>query len=150
MGIENPHQIEDLLDKELELVEHERKLAPGAIGSMADGMPALGIVAAVLGVITTMGNIDKPPTILGGLIGAALVGTFLGVLMAYGFIGPISQFIDKYVGAEMEYLKCIKATIIAHVQGYAPTISIEFGRKQIPLHDRPTFKELEEAINAGA
>jgi chemotaxis protein MotA len=149
MGVTNPYHLEDLMEKELEIQHHEHSLVPGAISAMGDGMPALGIVAAVLGVITTMKSISEPPEVLGGLIEAALVGTFLGVLLSYGIISPIASYLGKFFDAEIKYYHCIKAAILAHVQGNAPTITVEFVRKMVPEHDRPSFKEVEEALNKG-
>lgn len=150
MGMENHYQLEDLMDKEIELHHHEAEAPASAVANMADGMPALGIVAAVLGVINTMGSITEPPEILGGLIGAALVGTFLGVLMAYGLVGPMGSIMTKYAASETEYFQVLKAAIIAHVQGNAPVVTVEFARKVVPGHLRPSFKELDEAINGPA
>jgi chemotaxis protein MotA len=148
MGVDNPYILEDIMDKEIEIHHHEGHNASAAVGGMGEAMPALGIVAAVLGVITTMKSISEPPEILGGLIAAALVGTFTGVLLSYGVLSPISSFIGKFSEAEEDFLKCIKAGIISHMQGNAPAITVEFVRKVIPLHDRPTFRELEAALNA--
>jgi chemotaxis protein MotA len=114
---------------------------------MADGMPALGIVAAVLGVIHTMGSISQPPEILGKLIGAALVGTFAGVLLAYGFIGPLSQAIKASYDAEIAYLNCLRSLILAYLNGYAPLIAVEYARKTIDEHHRPSFVELEQVVS---
>lgn len=147
MGVENHYQLEDLMNAELELHHKAGHDASSAIINMGDGMPALGIVAAVLGVIHTMGSITEPPEVLGHLIGAALVGTFLGVLLSYGFIGPIGQFIGKFYDEEGCYYNTMKVGILAHVQGLAPQVSIEFARKQIPHHVLPSFKEVEEAMN---
>lgn len=146
MGVEDKMQIEDLMNAELETHHHAGHEASMAIVNMGDGMPALGIVAAVLGVIHTMGSISEPPEILGKLIGAALVGTFLGVLLSYGFIGPIGQFIGKFYNEEARYYEAMKAGILAHVGGSAPQVSIEFARKMLPHHVMPSFMELEEAI----
>lgn len=112
---------------------------------MADGLPALGIVAAVLGIIKTMGAITEPPEVLGKLIGGALVGTFLGVWLSYGFIAPIASAMKERNDAELKYYICMKTSILAFLQGAAPQVAIEFGRK-ILLHDvQPTFMEVEEA-----
>lgn len=146
MGVENHMLLEDLMNVELDEHHHHGHEISMAIVNMGDGMPALGIVAAVLGVIHTMGSITEPPEVLGHLIGAALVGTFLGVLLSYGFIGPIGQFIGKYYTEEGHYYTVLKAGLLAHVQGLAPQVSVEFARKQIPAHVMPTFKELEEAV----
>jgi chemotaxis protein MotA len=146
MGVENHYQLEDMMNAELEIHHKAGHEAAMAVVNMGDGMPALGIVAAVLGVIHTMGSISEPPEVLGHLIGAALVGTFLGVLLSYGFIGPIGQFIGKFYDEEGCYFNAMKVGILAHVQGLAPQVSVEFARKQIPHHAMPTFKELEEAV----
>ena len=145
LGTENAYQVESLIDVELETHSEEEYEVSNALRVMADGMPALGIVAAVLGVIHTMGAITQPPEILGYLIGGALVGTFLGVLMSYGFVGPIAGAIRQIKSAKLRYLYCIKAGLLAHLQGYPPAISIEFARKSLPSHIRPTFYEIEIA-----
>lgn len=146
MGSENVHQMDELMAQELEVHHHERHLIVSGIQNMADGMPALGIVAAVLGVIHTMGSINQPPEILGKLIGAALVGTFLGVLLSYGFIGPIASIVKTLYESEAKYYACIKAGLLASMNGYAPAISVEYARKSIESDFRPTFYELEKAI----
>jgi chemotaxis protein MotA len=148
MGTENSHEIESLMEQELDTHHHEDETVAGAIQSTADAMPALGIVAAVLGVIHTMGSITEPPEILGKLIGGALVGTFLGILMSYGFVAPLSTAIKGAQEANGKYLVCMKAGILAHMQGYAPAISVEFARKTLMSSVRPTFAELEEATAA--
>jgi len=109
-------------------------------------MPALGIVAAVLGVIHTMGSITQPPEILGGLIGGALCGTFMGVLLSYGFVAPMGHALSVIFKTETDYLNCIKACLLAHMMGYAPQVSIEFGRKTLAEDVRPSFSELEEIV----
>jgi len=145
LGTEKAHELEALMDEEIEVHHHQDETVAGAIQGMADGLPALGIVAAVLGVIKTMGAITEPPEILGKLIGGALVGTFLGVLLAYGFVGPLATAIKGAQEANSKYIGCIKVGILAHVQGYAPAVSVEFARKTLMSGDRPTFTELEEA-----
>lgn len=146
MGTNNPHQMEDLMEKEIETHQEETQHTAHSMNTMADAMPALGIVAAVLGVIKTMGSINEPPEILGKLIGGALVGTFLGVWISYGFIAPMSRNIgDKYM-AETRYLQIIKNALMAYMQGHAPQVAIEFARKQIVSDHRPTFYEVEDAI----
>ena len=147
MGVDNHYVLEDLMEKELEIHHHEHATVATAISNIADGMPALGIVAAVLGVITTMGHISEPPEVLGGLIGAALVGTFLGVLLSYGVIAPIAAFISKFGEAEGKYMECMKVGLIANVRGNAPVVTVEFVRKMIGSHEQPSFKELEAAIS---
>ena len=148
LGVEDAMELETLMDEEIETHHHEHSQIATAIQTMADGMPALGIVAAVLGVIHTMGSITEPPEILGHLIGGALVGTFLGVWMSYGFISPIATKASATYDAEMKYLQCIKVGILAHLRGCAPSVSVEFARKALLSHDRPSFYELEEAVGA--
>lgn len=148
MGSENAHEIEALMDEELDTHHHEDETVSSAIQGMADGLPALGIVAAVLGVIKTMGSITEPPEILGKLIGGALVGTFLGVLLAYGFVAPLAGAMKGAQEANSKYFTCMKAGILAHMQGYAPAVSVEFARKTLMSSVRPTFAELEEATEA--
>jgi chemotaxis protein MotA len=148
LGTENANEIETLIDAELETHHNERHAASHAIQIMADGTPGLGIVAAVLGVITTMGSITEPPEILGHMIGAALVGTFAGVLMCYGFIGPIASAMVAVDEADAKYHQCIKTGLLAHMQGYPPAVSIEFARKVLLSYERPSFYEVEEATNA--
>lgn len=146
MGVDNKYVLEDMMIAELEGHHAEAHAIPHAIQTMGDAFPAIGIVAAVLGVIITMGSIAEPPEILGGLIGAALVGTFLGVLISYCFVQPMAGSINKYYEMEGKYYECIKAGLLAHVSGNAPAISVEFARKVIPSGVRPTFKEVEEAV----
>jgi len=148
LGTENPHEIEALMDEELETHHHEQLQVAGAVQNMADAMPALGIVAAVLGVIKTMGSITEPPEILGKLIGGALVGTFLGVFVAYGFVGPMATMLKATYDAEAKYLQCMKAGILAYLAGHAPAICVEFARKALMSDVRPSFYEVEEAVNA--
>lgn len=147
MGIDNPYQLDDMMTAELDAHHEEDHMLASAWVTLGDAFPALGIVAAVLGVITTMGSISEPPEILGGLIGAALAGTFLGVLLAYGVFGPIGTYIGKYFNERSKYMQCIKVGLIAHVQGNAPAISVEFARKTIPAYVMPDFKEVEDAVN---
>jgi len=145
LGADKPHEVESLMDQEIDTEKEERDHTSHAISGMADGLPALGIVAAVLGVIHTMGSITEPPAILGHLIGGALVGTFLGVLLSYGFVAPIASAVKDRNDTEMKYYLCIKTCLLAFLQGVAPQVAIEFGRK-ILLHDtQPSFLEVEEA-----
>lgn len=148
LGTENPHEVEALIDEELETHHAEFTQVSSAIQTVADGLPALGIVAAVLGVIKTMGAITEPPEVLGRLIGGALVGTFLGVFLAYGFIGPLANALKALDDAEIKYLQCIRAGLLAHMQGYPPAVSVEFARKALLEIDRPTFYEVEDAVQA--
>jgi len=145
LGIENAHELEALMDEELDVHHLEDEQTATAMTNLGDGFPALGIVAAVLGIIKTMGSITEPPEVLGKLIGGALVGTFLGILLAYGFVGPLSSAIKVAQEANSKYLICLKAGILAHVQGNAPAVSVEFARKTLLSSFRPTFAELEEA-----
>lgn len=147
LGNENPHEIEALMDEEIESLTHEKMHPAHAVQTMADGIPALGIVAAVLGVIKTMGSITEPPEILGKMIGGALVGTFLGVFLAYGFIGPTAGALKSRAESEILYYRCIKVSIIAFLQGAAPQVAVEFARKFLPHNVQPGFIELEEKLN---
>lgn len=145
LGTDNPHQLEALMDEEIETHHHEHHQLAASVQSMADALPALGIVAAVLGVIKTMGSITEPPEVLGKLIGGALVGTFLGVFVAYGFVGPMASFIGATFDAESKYFQCMKAGMIAYVNGHAPAICVEFARKALLEDVRPSFYEVEDA-----
>jgi chemotaxis protein MotA len=148
MGSEDPHEMEALMDEEIETVSHENHKVSGAIQTVADGLPALGIVAAVLGVIKTMGAITEPPEVLGKLIGGALVGTFLGVWLSYGFVGPIGRKAEQMYEDEEKFLHCIKSALLAHMNGSAPAVSVEFARKVLYADQRPTFYEVEDAVGA--
>jgi chemotaxis protein MotA len=146
LGTDNHHEMETLMDEDIETHRTEHHAVSSAIATTADGMPALGIVAAVLGVIHTMGAITQPPAVLGHLIGGALVGTFMGVLLSYGFIGPIAAAVRGRGDAEERYFLCMKAGILAYMQGYAPSVAVEFARKALNTDVRPTFYEVEEAV----
>lgn len=148
LGTDNAHELETLIDEEIETHHAEQGQISSALQTMADGMPALGIVAAVLGVIHTMGSITEPPEVLGHLIGGALVGTFLGVLLSYGFIAPMAAALKARYDAEVKYFLCIKAGLLAYLQGYAPAVAVEFARKALLSNVRPTFYEVEEAVAA--
>lgn len=148
MGSSSPHELDAAMETELEAHHHKQHAITGAVQSIADAMPALGIVAAVLGVIHTMGSITEPPEVLGHLIGAALVGTFSGILMAYGFVAPIGKSLENTFQADGLYYTCIKAGVIAHVQGYAPQVSVEFARKVLVDDVKPSFSEIDEALQA--
>jgi chemotaxis protein MotA len=139
----NAHEIESLMDNEIETHHNEEHAAVAAIARLAGGLPAFGIVAAVLGVVNTMGSVGQPPAVLGGMIGSALVGTFLGILLAYGFVEPLGGLLEQKVDDGSKELQCIKTTLLASMQGYAPQIAIEFGRKVLFSTDRPSFVELE-------
>lgn len=142
-----PHELESLMEVELE-EHHEDSLIPSkSIATVADALPGLGIVAAVLGVVLTMGKIGEPPEVLGHSIGAALVGTFLGVLMCYGFVGPVAKNMEFIAQEEFQYLNVLKIALKSFVSNNAaPMVAIEFGRRAIPAKQRPTFVEVEEAV----
>jgi chemotaxis protein MotA len=148
MNLEDPHQVEDAMEKQLEKHHHEALAPAGALQTMADGLPALGIVAAVLGVIKTMGSITEPPAVLGAMIGGALVGTFLGVFLAYGLVGPFATRLQAVVDEEASYYRIIQAVLVAHLHGNAAQISVEIGRGNVPSGAQPSFLELEEALGA--
>ncbi len=145
MNADDPHQIEDVMGRELKKTLHEELHGAHALQSTADALPALGIVAAVLGVIKTMSHINEPPAVLGAMIGGALVGTFLGVLLAYGMAGPFATRLKSVVEEESQYYEVIRAVLITHLHGNAPQVSIETGRKMAPTQHMPTFQELEAA-----
>ena len=148
LNAEDPHTMEALMEEEIETHHHESTAVSSAIQTMADGMPALGIVAAVLGVIKTMGAITEPPEVLGRLIGGALVGTFLGVWLSYAFIAPLASAMKSLYDSEIRYYLCMKAGMLAHLHGYAPAVSVEFARKALFPTVRPDFYEVEEATSA--
>jgi len=139
----NAHEIESLMDSEIETHHHEAQAPVAALTRVAGGLPAFGIVAAVLGVIKTMGSVGQPPAVLGGMIGSALVGTFLGIFLAYAIAEPLAGVIDQKMEEGGKELQCIKTTLLASMQGYAPATAIEFGRKVLNSTERPTFTELE-------
>jgi chemotaxis protein MotA len=142
-----PHELESLMEVELE-EHHEDALIPSkSLAAVADALPGLGIVAAVLGVVLTMGKIGEPPEVLGHSIGAALVGTFLGVLMCYGYVGPVAKNMEFIAQEELQYLNVLKIALKSFVSNNAaPMVAIEFGRRAIPAKQRPTFVEVEEAV----
>jgi chemotaxis protein MotA len=144
LGTDNALEVETLMDQELDVHHMEAHRVSHAVNTMAESFPGLGIVAAVLGVIKTMGSITEPPEVLGHLIAAALVGTFLGILLCYGFFGPMANAIKGIDEDDHQYLVAIKVALLAHLQGYAPAVSIEFARKTLQSNVRPTFLELEE------
>lgn len=146
MNYDDPHQVEEVLEKQIEAEHHHAMHASHALQSIADGMPALGIVAAVLGVIKTMGSIDQPPEILGGMIGSALVGTFLGVFMAYGLVGPFAAKVKSVVDEDAQFIKLVRDVLVANLHRHPPNICIEVGRQNTPHQHRPSFSELEEAL----
>jgi chemotaxis protein MotA len=147
LGSEKSYELEALMDEEIETIDRELHKVPKALHVMADAMPALGIVAAVLGVIKAMGSINQPPEVLGRLIGGALTGTFLGVLLSYGFVGPLSSSIKDKKEAELNYFVCIKAGLLAFLNGYPPQICVEYARKVLSTDVRPDFIEVERATH---
>ncbi len=147
MNLEDPHQVEDAMEKQLEKHHHEAHAPAHALSQVADGLPALGIVAAVLGVIKTMGAIESPPNILGEMIGGALVGTFLGVFLAYGMVGPMANRLKEIIDEDAAFYKIIQSVLVAHLHGNAAQISVEIGRGNVPSPAQPSFLELEEALN---
>ncbi|MEM6973006.1 MAG: flagellar motor stator protein MotA [Pseudomonadota bacterium] len=150
MNFDDPHQLEDLLEKQLE-AKHKKALhGAEAMQTTADGLPALGIVAAVLGIIKTMSSIDQPPTVLGKMIGGALVGTFLGVFLAYGFVGPLAGRMKAIVEADHHFYALIKDTLVANLQRHSPQICVEVARQNVSAPLRPGFDALDEALKSTA
>jgi chemotaxis protein MotA len=146
MHADDPHQIEDIFARELRKIANEELHPSHAMQSLADAFPALGIVAAVLGVIKTMGSLNEPPAVLGKMIGGALVGTFLGVMLAYCLMGPMASRLKGIVEEEMKYYEVIRAVLVAHLHGNAPQVAVETGRKMAPSELMPSFQELEQAL----
>src|SRR6202000_1225122 len=147
MNLEDPHQVEDAMEKQLEKHHHEAHAPAHAMSNMADALPALGIVAAVLGVIKTMGSITEPPEVLGQMIGSALVGTFLGGFLAYGMVGPMAARMKDVIDEEGSFYRIIQSVLVAHLHGNAAQISVEIGRGSVPSPAQPSFLELEEALS---
>ncbi len=144
----SPHDLESLMDEDCE-IHHQEAMKPSAtLTRIGDALPGLGIVAAVLGVVITMAAIDGPPAEIGEKVGAALVGTFLGILLCYGFVGPLGAKLEFYVNDEGHYLQCIKTGVLAVYKGFPPAIAVEFARRVIPGDERPTFDETEQACKA--
>jgi chemotaxis protein MotA len=139
-------QIENLMDIEIETHHHEGAAPAHAIAKLGDGMPAFGIVAAVMGVVHTMESVGAPPAELGMLIAHALVGTFLGILLAYGFVGPLASLLEQKLEESTKMFQTVKVTLLASLNGYAPALAVEFGRKVLYSTERPTFAELEDHI----
>lgn len=148
MNYDDPHQVEEILEKRIEATLHHKMHSSHALQTVADGLPALGIVAAVLGVIKTMASIDQPPEVLGKLIGGALVGTFLGVFLAYGFVGPFSSKVKAVVEDDAHFHQLIREVLVANLHAHAPNICVEVGRQNMPSHYRPSFSAMEDALKA--
>ena len=145
-GNMNAFELESLMDLELETHHHEAEAPASALTNMSDGLPGFGIVAAVMGVVITMGCISEPPEVLGYKVGAALVGTFLGILFAYGYVGPMAKALEAQAAEDGMIFNCAKICIMATLNGYTPQIAVEFGRKALQSDLRPAFLELEEHI----
>jgi chemotaxis protein MotA len=148
MNLDDAHQVFDAMEAQLEKHHHEALGPQHALQTMADGLPAIGIVAAVLGVINTMASVTEPPEVLGGMIGSALVGTFLGVFLAYLLVGPFASRIKQICDEEHQFYLIIRDVLVAHLNGNAPQVSVEIGRGSVPSRVQPTFFELEEALNS--
>ncbi|WP_232272172.1 flagellar motor stator protein MotA [Thiosulfatihalobacter marinus] len=146
MNYDDPHQVEEVLEKRMEANLHHAMHSSHALQTVADGLPALGIVAAVLGVIKTMGSIDQPPEILGKMIGGALVGTFLGVFLAYGLVGPFAAKVKAVIEEDSHFYQLIREVLVANLHNHSANNCIEVGRQNTPAHCRPDYSELEEAI----
>jgi chemotaxis protein MotA len=142
----DPFQISNLMDNEIETHHAEGEVPVHCIAKIGDGLPAFGIVAAVMGVVHTMESVHLPPSELGMLIAHALVGTFLGILLAYGFVGPLAGLLEQKLHESSKAFECVKVTLLASLNGYAPSLAVEFGRKVLFSPERPTFSELEEHI----
>ena len=142
----NPMEIESLMDQELDTHHQEGHVLAHAVQQVADGLPAFGIVAAVMGVVHVMGSVGAPPAVLGEMIGGALVGTFVGILLAYGFVGPLAGLLGHKLDESAKPFSCVKVTLLASMNGYAPQVAVEFGRKVLYSADRPTFSELEQHV----
>jgi chemotaxis protein MotA len=147
-GNVNVLEVQELMDAELETHHAEQSVPAAAIQKMADALPAYGIVAAVMGVVHTMGSVGQPPKILGEMVAAALVGTFLGILLGYGFVGPLSSILEANALENAKPFECVKEVLLASMSGYSPTMAVEFGRKVLFSVDRPSFQELEDMVRA--
>ena len=142
----NAFEIENLMDNEIETHHHESEIPAHAVQRVGDGLPAFGIVAAVMGVVHTMESVGAPPSELGAMIAHALVGTFLGILLAYGFAAPLSSLLEQKAQEGTKMFQTVKVTLLASLNGYAPALAVEFGRKVLYASVRPTFAELEEHV----
>ena len=147
MDLSDVMVFEETLDKQIDKHYNEEMHASHGLQTMSDGLPALGIVAAVLGVIKTMSHISDPPEVLGKMIGGALVGTFLGVFLSYAMVGPIATRVAEVVNSDIQFYRVIKEVLVSHLRNAAPQVSVELGRVVIPTHDQPSFAQLEEMLN---
>jgi chemotaxis protein MotA len=144
-GIE-PFDVDQMMELDMDVKHHEEGLPVAALSTMADSLPGLGIVAAVLGVVITMGALGGPPEEIGHKVAAALVGTFLGILLCYGFIGPVASNMAKNTEDERAFYHVLRVVIVSFIKGSPPSVAVEFGRRAIPGHNRPSFQELEKFI----
>jgi chemotaxis protein MotA len=144
----NVLEIQELMDNELQTHHDEALIPANAIQRIADALPAFGIVAAVMGVVHTMGSVGAPPKVLGEMVAAALVGTFLGILLGYGFVGPLASLLEARAQEDAKPYECVRSVLLASMSGYSPTVAVEFGRKVLFSTDRPSFEELEDAVRA--
>ena len=149
-GVVAAHDLDAILENDIDVHHHEEMTPVRALSTIADALPGLGIVAAVLGVVITMGALSGPPEEIGQKVGAALVGTFLGILLSYGVVAPIAANIEKIIDASTQFHQVLRAGLMAFAKGMAPSISVEFARRAIPNEVRPTFKEMEAACKGGA
>jgi len=147
-GAVQPHDLDDLMDDDIEAIHEEEARPSDALSAIADALPGLGIVAAVLGVVITMAAIDGPPSEIGHKVGAALVGTFLGILGSYGFVGPLAASLKHRLNDSKQYLTCMKHALLSFHKGVAGVIAVEFARRSLYMEVRPGFTELEDACNA--
>lgn len=144
------HDLDQIMETDLEILHRQGRLSANALTTVADSLPGLGIVAAVLGVVITMGSLGGPPEEIGHKVAAALVGTFLGILLCYGFLGPVAAHIKKHSDAEGEYLTCLRMGLLANIKGLSPMLALEAARRAIPHHLRPTFQEMDKACRKTA
>ncbi len=150
LNFTDPHKVGEMLDAEIDTRQHDNMRAPTALATMADALPALGIVAAVLGVIKAMGAINELPDILGHMIGAALVGTFLGVFLSYGLIGPIAGRLRGVIQEEAVIFGVLRQVVTSHLEGLGPQLAVEVGRKSVPMRFQPSFEELDQVLGETA
>ena len=149
-GVVAAHDLDAILENDIDVHHHEEAAPAKALSTVADALPGLGMVAAVLGVVITMGSLNGPPEEIGEKVGAALVGTFLGILLSYGVVAPLAASIEKIVDAGTQFYQVLRAGLLAFAKGMAPSIAVEFARRAIPHEVRPTFKEMEAACKGGA
>ena len=147
LGSKDPHEVAELMEEEIETLKHELNTTPRAIQTIADAFPALGIIAAIMGIVKTMGHIDAEPSVLGMMIGGALVGTATGIFLCYCVLGPMATVLTKRREAEANFYTCVRATLSAYLQNYPPAVSVEYGRKVISTDVRPSFFDVDDATN---